>query len=145
MTQTRRDPAFRAEFGRRFGQLVAGHLRMSLTALATRLGYETDSVLRKVEKGEAHLSVEKLRQLAALPLVGTDARVSIDWLLTGVGSPLRIGTGSPPVDSIAARIERAPEGAQLAIRHFLDVQEGRRLGPEEVLGSSGASSPDDEH
>lgn len=127
MTQTRRDPTFRAEFGLRFGQLVASHLRMSRTTLATRLGYQTDSVLRKVERGEAHLSVEKLRRLAALSLEGTEARVSVDWLLTGIGSPLCCDSVLAHSDPLASRVERASEEARRAIGHFLDVHEGRPL------------------
>lgn len=122
MTQTPRDADFQSALGHRLGLLLDEHLHWSLSALAAKLGYTNDSALRKVRKGHAGLSADKLALLAALPLPG-DARVSIDWLLTGYGAPLTWQAGALPQAELPQRVAHAPTEVQQRIAHFLDVQE----------------------
>lgn len=122
MTQTPRDVRFQAAFGERLGVLLEQYLLITLSELAERLGYANESALRKVRKGLACLSAEKLAALAALPLASQSQRISVDWLLTGHGTPLS-SDGLPASADVPQRVAQAPAELQRTIAHFLDVQE----------------------
>lgn len=122
MTQKPRDAHFQAAFGQRLGVLLEQHLLITLSELADRLGYTNESTLRKVRKGLACLSSEKLATLAALPVASQSERISVDWLLTGHGTPISSG-GLPANADVPQRVARAPAELQRTIAHFLDVQE----------------------
>ena len=123
MTQTRRDPAYRRAFGQRLQVLVEAHLKVSWRDLARRLGYGNDSVLRQTRDGLTCLSAEKLAALAELSFAHVDARISLDWLITGSGSPLVTSEGASSVfTGVAARVQRAPDSIQRTIDAYLDVQ-----------------------
>lgn len=127
MTQKPRDANFQAAIGSRLGLLLDQYLKWNLSVLATKLGYTNDSALRKVRKGQAGLSADKLALLAELPVGDNSARISIDWLLTGYGTPLAMTGGTPPQGELALRVAHAPSEVQQRISHFLDVQEGRQI------------------
>jgi predicted ArsR family transcriptional regulator len=126
MTQTPRDAQFQAALGRRLDLLLEQHLGMSSSELAGQLGYRNESALRKVRKGLASLSAEKLAALAELQVSGRAGRISIDWLLTGHGAPFGNDPPSAGAD-LSQRVAEAPAELQHTIAHFLDVQEGRRV------------------
>ena len=88
MTQTRRDDKLKRVLGERLRELVDGHLAIGWEDLAVQLGYANSSTLRRVRDGESFLSVEKMARLAAVT-ARDGRRVSVDWLLTGLGDPLR--------------------------------------------------------
>lgn len=90
MTQTRRDDKLKRVLGDRLKELVDLHLAIGWDELATRLGYANSSTLRQAREGESLLSVEKLARLA-LVTTADGRKVSVDWLLTGLGSPLEPG------------------------------------------------------
>lgn len=125
MTQTPRDANFQAALGHRLGLLLDQYLQWNLSALAAKLGYTNDSALRKVRKGQAGLSADKLALLAELPVGENAARISIDWLLTGYGAPLAMTTGEAPQAELPQRVAHAPSEVQQRIAHFLDVQDAR--------------------
>lgn len=127
MTQTPRNANFQAALGRRLGLLLDQYLEWNLSALAAKLGYTNDSALRKVRKGQAGLSADKLALLAELPVGKNAARISIDWLLTGHGAPLATTTSGAPQSELPRRVAHAPLEVQQRIAHFLDVQEARPL------------------
>lgn len=115
MTQTRRDDKLKRVLGDRLKELVDLHLAVSWDELATRLGYANSSTLRQAREGESLLSVEKLARLA-LVTTADGRKVSVDWLLTGLGSPLGPHTpkrrrSSPPatqsVEGVAPSTGRA--------------------------------------
>lgn len=91
------------------------------------MGYTNDSALRKVRKGQAGLSADKLALLAELPVGENAARISIDWLLTGYGAPLAMMTGEAAQTELLRRVSHAPSEVQQRIAHFLDVQEARPI------------------
>jgi len=123
MTQTKRDPVYRRVFGQRLQALVETHLKVSWRDLALRLGYGNDSVLRQARDGAACMSAEKLAALADLTFGPNDARVSLDWLLTGNGTPLWDGPApSPALTGVAARVQLASVDVQRTIAAYLDVQ-----------------------
>jgi hypothetical protein len=88
MTQTRRDDKLKRVLGERLRELVDDHLAIGWEDLAVQLGYANSSTLRRVRDGDSFLSVEKMARLAAVT-AGDGRRVSVDWLLTGLGDPLR--------------------------------------------------------
>jgi hypothetical protein len=118
MTQTRRDPAYRRAFGQRLQELVEGHLKVSWGELARQLGYKNDSVLRQTRNGRTCLSVEKLAVFAELSFA--PGRISLDWLLAGVGSPLHEPGGQ--TSQLVARVKTASLETQRTISAYLDVQ-----------------------
>lgn len=123
MTQTRRDPEFCREFGRRLEVLVENHLSLSWRELALALGYETDSAIRQVRNGQALPSAEKLAALARLEACEGGGRISIEWLLTGNGMPVHPTAGTNrPLSNIAVRVQCASEDAQQTIAAYLDVR-----------------------
>lgn len=127
MTQTPRDSNFQAALGHRLGLLLDQYLQWNLSTLAAKLGYTNDSALRKVRKGQAGLSAEKLALLAELPVGENTARISIDWLLTGHGAPLAMAACEAPETDLPCRVAHAPLEVQQRIAHFLDVQEARLI------------------
>lgn len=88
MTQTRRDGKLKRVLGERLRELVDGHLDTGWEDLAFQLGYANSSTLRRVRDGDTFLSVEKLTRLATI-MTADGRRVSVDWLLTGLGAPLQ--------------------------------------------------------
>lgn len=127
MTQTSRDANFQAALGRRLDLLLNKYLQWNLSTLAAKLGYANDSALRKVRKGQAGLSADKLALLAELPIGENAARISIDWLLTGYGAPLAMTTSEAAQTELPLRVAHAPSEVQQRIAHFLDVQEARPI------------------
>jgi hypothetical protein len=127
MTQTPRDANFQAALGHRLGLLLDQYLQWNLSTLAAKLGYTNDSALRKVRKGQAGLSADKLALLAELPVGENTTRISIDWLLTGHGAPLTMKTGEAQQAELPRRVAHAPSEVQRRIAHFLDVQEARPI------------------
>lgn len=91
MTQTRRDDKLKRVLGERLRELVDDHLAVGWEDLAAQLGYANSSTLRRVRDGDSFLSVEKMARLAVVT-AGNGRRVSVDWLLTGIGDPLRDAT-----------------------------------------------------
>lgn len=88
MTQTRRDDKLKRVLGERLRELVDDHLAIGWEDLAAQLGYANSSTLRRVRDGDSFLSVEKMARLAVVT-AANGRRVSVDWLLTGIGDPLR--------------------------------------------------------
>ncbi|WP_139179053.1 hypothetical protein [Lysobacter sp. yr284] len=127
MTQTPRDANFQAALGLRLGLLLDQYLHWNLSSLAAKLGYTNDSALRKVRKGQAGLSADKLALLAELPVGKNAERISIDWLLTGHGAPLTAAPAEAPQTELLRRVGQAPPEVQQRIAHFLDVQEARAV------------------
>ncbi len=140
MTQTPRNAKFQAALGHRLGLLLDQYLQWNLSALAEKLGYTNDSALRKVRKGQAGLSADKLALLADLPVGEPAARMSIDWLLTGHGAPLAMTAGDASQAELPRRVAHAPSEVQQRIAHFLDVQEARPIIVPQANSSSSRAS-----
>lgn len=119
MTQVRRNPQFKAAFGRRLTELVDGELDLSWEELASKLGYANSTTVRQAARGQVLLSAEKLALLAQLTDL-CNRRVSVDWLLTGAGTPF-VGNRRIKTPSVAKRVARAPKEIQAKISGFLDV------------------------
>lgn len=107
--------------------LVENSLKMTWDDIAEKLGYTTSSTLRQARNGETLISVEKLSELAKIRTADGRKRVSVDWFLTGSGSPLIDVDGASlephPTDlSVAVRVAQAPLSVQRKIEAFLDIQ-----------------------
>jgi len=131
MSQTKRNIKLQTEIGARLEQLVEVHLGRPWSDVATALGYANSSTLLAAKDGTSSLSVEKLALLAEQ--TGDGGRVSIDWLLTGKGSPLvnqKRDTAPPPSSQLVLRVARAPRSTQRKIEAFLDLEtlSGQRVG-----------------
>lgn len=84
--------------------------------------YANSSTLLAARHGRTSLSVEKLALLARYK--GVNGRANIDWLLTGIGSPLLPADESPGPHSgtLWAKINAAPRPVRDRVEAFLDVQ-----------------------
>jgi protein gp37 len=120
MTQTRRNHTLKKVIGLRLKQLIEVHLQLSLESVSKALGYSTSSTLRQACAGSTFLSVEKLSMLASLPVADGDARISIEWILTGEGEPLRPIGQTSQVHSLSERVKTAAPSLQKQIESFLD-------------------------
>lgn len=121
MTQTRRDHHAKVAVGRRLRQLIEDHLNLRLESVAESLGYSTSSTLRQACAGTTFLSVEKLSILANIASSDGKAKASIDWLLTGEGTPTRpLNVRDESKTSLSDRIVLAPPEVQRQIEAFLD-------------------------
>lgn len=125
MTQSRRDHAFKAEFGRRLSTLVA-RLGLSWVEVSVRLGYKNDATVRQAAKGRTLLSAERLAILGEFE-DDAGARVSVDWLLTGNGAPVIKPAGQP--DALSALLAGASPDALEDVKAYLRVRQ--RIGGRE--------------
>lgn len=121
MTQVLGDKALKVVVGQRLALLVDEYLGTNWDELAQALGYSTSSTLRQARIGKTMLSAEKLAGLAAVTSAD-GRRPSIDWLLTGLGSPLIGPLKSPTrVASVEDRVANSPPDAKRKILAFLEV------------------------
>lgn len=121
MTQTRRDSKLKKELGERLLTLVEAHLQLTWDELAMRLGYANSSTLRQVRNGQTLLSLEKLVRLAYLE-APDGSRVSVNWLLTGEGTPLLVSAPQQCLRTLVRRLAKADPEVQRKIEMFLEVQ-----------------------
>jgi hypothetical protein len=131
MSQTKRNIRLQTEIGARLGELVEVYLCRTWSDVAGALGYANSSTLLAAKDGTSSLSVEKLALLAEQTAGGR--RVSIDWLLTGKGSPLvklEQDVSLPPSSKLVRRVAQAPRSTQRKIEAFLDLEtlSGRSAG-----------------
>jgi len=131
MTQTPRNTSFQKAVGQRLDTLVKRYLKVSWKRLGDLLGYSNSSVLLRSRDGETSLSAEKLAVLATLDVAMGGGRISIDWLLTGRGTPIQSdGPDSAGLStSLGTRVESAAPEIQNKIAAFLEVHEGRTKSP----------------
>lgn len=123
MTQARRDEAFKAVFGRRLTTLVC-RLQLPWAEFGKRLGYKTDATVRQAGQGRTLLSAERLALLGTL-VDSKGNRVSLDWLLTGSGTPF---LSSPTkTDPLLALLAEAPPDAQDDVHAYLRVRTRAKL------------------
>lgn len=110
--------------GERLQELVDHHLGLSWDVLSTQLGYTTAATLRQAKDGKTLLSAEKLARLACVATSDGTSRVSIDWLLTGIGEPVspQQPGGRRTADTLGARVQRAPKHVREKIAAYLDVR-----------------------
>jgi hypothetical protein len=121
MTQVRRDSRFKANFGRRLSELVEEHLQISWETLSDRLQYANSTTVRQAGRGNALLSAEKLALLAGITNQ-EGRRVSVDWLLTGLGPALCLEpAGQDEIAPLAQRVAQAPRSVQAKISGFLEI------------------------
>jgi hypothetical protein len=124
MTQARRDNQLAMEIGGRLRTLLADHLHMTPADVSRALGYKNDTVIRRAQDGGTCLSASKLRALANIGPRSGEGRVSVDWLLTGEGMPLRPSLDwRTAEDPLYVRINRASVSAREAISAYLDVSQ----------------------
>lgn len=126
MTQVRSNPILRRAMGQRLELLVRDYLDVTWKALANQLGYRNDTVLRRARDGASGMSVEKLAVLATLRFGDEAQRVSIHWLLTGEGAPLRTVSLESYKGRLAQRVCNAAPRVQRQIAGFLDVCDAKR-------------------
>jgi hypothetical protein len=87
MPRSTRNAAFDSEFGHRLQVLLEQYLKLSVAQLTETLGYESSATIRRALSGKGALDLAKLRTLAAIN-TQEGSRPNLDWLITGIGSPL---------------------------------------------------------
>ena len=117
MTQAARDEHYKAEFGRRLSWAV-GQFGLSWRQLSGQLGYENPSTLRQAAQGRTLMSAERLAVLGRMQVAGGQ-RLSLDWLLTGVGSPFVAGSAR---DELEALLAGAPPEARADVSAYLRIK-----------------------
>jgi hypothetical protein len=122
MTQVVGDATLKKAVGQRLALLVDNHLRVNWDELATTLGYSTGSTLRQARLGKTMLSAEKLAGLARVTTADRTRRPSVDWLLTGRGTPLiEDAPEGSALSSVEFRVANSPPEVKLKIEAFLDI------------------------
>jgi hypothetical protein len=119
------DPEVMKAISARMDVLMKTHLKLTLTEFAKRLGYKNPSGVQPSLDGTGFIGADRLPRLAEL----TDEHghhPNLNWLATGIGSPMLPAQPSMPTSARPNPLEVLPSTVETTLRTVADVIERSR-------------------
>jgi len=123
--KTKLDPQVMKLISSRMDTLMKEHLNLTLTEFAKRLGYKNPSGVQPALDGSGFIGADRLPKLAEL----TDEHgrhPNLNWLATGVGSPMLSRDIGSSVVSRPSLIADLPTDVETTLRSVADTIERSR-------------------